>query len=171
MTRRQINEQLDWMMEAPTLVEKQERAKTLAKANATFLPYMRMAFLKEQKICGVPEGMPDTYKPEFDVPDGIAQTTVAQEYRRFKNFITGGPILRLAPYKIEETWINLVEGLHWKEAKVMVTIKDQVLETLYPGITELMRSLGMPVDVEVASPAAPNRGRKKIEKIIAPPLV
>jgi hypothetical protein len=167
MTRRQINEQLAWLMEGETLEERQTRAKSLAQSNSVFLPYMRMAFIKSQKILGIPEGMPDTYKPEFDVPDGIAQTTAMQEYRRIKNFIEGGPILRLHPYKIEETWINLMEGLHWKEAKVLVAIKDQVLEREYPGLTEVMESLGMPVDVKLDPP---RRGRKRTKKVATTPV-
>jgi hypothetical protein len=170
--RRQLNEKLDWIMEIDDLQEQQKRAKLTAQKDNTFLTFMRMAFLKSNKITGIPDGMPDTYKPEPDVPDGTSDTIAVKEIRRIANFLPNGSVQSLNPAQREMQWIRLMEGLHWKEAKVIIAIKDQVLEELYPNITALMKSLGMPVDVVVpekpknsksATPVPKKKRPRKVE--------
>jgi len=129
MKFRQLNEALDAVTLAPTLEERVGLMHNLARTDSAFVPLLRMAFIPTEKIVGIPEGVPDTYKPEKDMPDGISDTTVRQELRRIRNFITGGSVEKLNRVKRESLWISMLEGFHWKEAEVLTHIKDQTLLT------------------------------------------
>jgi len=137
-----LNEKLDWIAQGNTLEEQVERTKQVAKIDGTFAPLMRMAVILEEKIIGIPEGMPDTYKPDTALPNGISDTTVRQEFRRIKNFQINGS-MQLAPtHKREISWIQMLEGMHWKEANILIHIKDQTLLQVYPNMREVLTQLG-----------------------------
>lgn len=143
-----LHEKLDYITKAESLNEQVERAREVAKADATFPQFMRMAGLLEEKISGIPEGMPETYKPDTAIPDGISFTTARQEFRRLKNFQASGTMQQVPKHRRETTWIQMLEGMHWKEANVLVHIKDQTLFSLYPSMREVLTTLGMQVNVQ-----------------------
>lgn len=143
----QLNEKLDKIAKGVNLDEQIAIAKQIAAADVTFLPFMQMATNLESKLSGLPEGMPETYKPETDIPDGIADTTARQEFRRIKNFLPGGSMQGLSGARRETMWIQMLEGMHWKEANTMVHIKDQTLLELYPNLREVLIKLNVPVNL------------------------
>ena len=143
----QLNEKIDFILQGSDLVEQATRAQAIARSDATFVPLMHMASLRAQKIIGLPEGMPSTYKPETSIPNGIADTTVRQEFRRIKNFLPGGSTESLPRTHRESVWTTLLQGLHWKEADVIINIKDQTLFTKYPQLRNVLVELSVKVDV------------------------
>lgn len=159
---RQLNEKLDWISEGSSLDERVHRIRTLINNDAIFFEFMKMSVVPEMKLVGLPSGMPDTYKPETDLPDGIADSTARQEFRRIKNFLSNGTMQSLPAAKRESHWIQMLEGMHWKEAQVMIQIKDQTLLQAWPNLREVFAQIGLPtgtgLETESSKPA--KKGRK-----------
>jgi hypothetical protein len=155
-----LNEKLDYIAQGATVDEQVERARNVASIDGTFGPLMRMATIKEEKISGLPVGMPETYKVDSAMPDGIANTTTRQEFRRIKNFGPNGPMQNVPTYKREINWIQIMEGLHWKEANVLIHIKDQTLFLIYPNMFEVLTKLGTQINIE----NVPEKKTKKNKK-------
>lgn len=155
-----LNEKLDWIAQGATLAEQVDRTKQVAKIDGTFAPLMRMAVLESDKLQGLPDGMPDTYKPDTTMPDGFANTDTRAEFRRIKNFQSGGTMARVPNRKLETLWVQMLEGMHWKEANVLVHIKDQTLLQIYPNMREVLTQLG----AKIASPEVTETKKKKKPK-------
>jgi hypothetical protein len=149
----QIDEKLDWISEAKTLDEQVARTKQVAQMDATFATLMRMAVTEKEKLCGLPAGVPSTYKPKTDVPNGTSLTTVRQELRRLKNYLSDGSYKDIPGVKREGIWLGIIEGLHWKEATILTHIKDQTLLVIYPNMREVLMKLGAPISVPDNVPA------------------
>lgn len=77
----------------------------------------------------LPEGEPP-FKPAAE-PLGMTETNLYTEARRLYVFMKP----ELTPLKRETLFINLLEGIHPEEAKVVIAVKDQKLHKLYPKIT------------------------------------
>ena len=137
-----LNEKLDWIAKGATLQEQVERTKQVAKIDSSFAPLMRMAVLEAEKLQGLPAGMPETYKPDTSIPDGFANTDARAEFRRIKNYQAGGTMSRVPGHKRETLWVQMLEGMHWKEANVLVHIKDQTLLEIYPNMYDVLTELG-----------------------------
>lgn len=86
------------------------------------------AFLKDKKFL-LPEGAPP-FKQDA-APIGMTPSNLRQELRRFYIFQRAD----LSNLRREELFIGLLEGLHPKEAELMVAIKDQTLHKMYKKIT------------------------------------
>jgi len=154
-----LNEKLDYIAEGETLEDQISRTKEVAKIDQSFAPYMRMAVLENERIVGLPEGMPDTYKPETDIPDGISFSTARQELRRIRSYMADGAMQNVPSHQRELKWIQLLEGMHWKEANILVHIKDQTLLDIYPNMREVLIALG--ADVKIPAKKKTTRKSKK----------
>jgi hypothetical protein len=152
-----LNEKLDWIAKGTSLEEQIQRTKQVAKIDGTFAPLMRMAVLDAEKMVGMPAGMPETYKPDTSMPDGFAHTDARGEFRRIKNFQAGGSMQKVPGHQREKLWVQMLEGMHWKEANVMVHIKDQTLLSIYPNMREVLTALGAKITI----PETPVKPKKK----------
>jgi hypothetical protein len=74
------------------------------------------------------------YKKETDIPVGKSHSNLYREGRRLYIFIEG-QAPNLKPYRREMLFIELLEGLHYTEAEVLIAVKDKTLQDLYPGVT------------------------------------
>lgn len=156
-----LNEKLDYIAKGETLDVQVERTREIARLDVTFAPLMRMAVIAEEKLSGLPEGMPETYKPETAIPDGISNTTARQEFRRIKNFLPNGSMQKVPSHKREVSWIQMLEGMHWKEANVMVHIKDQTLLQVYPNMREVLTTLGAKINIQETAQETPKKKKPK----------
>ena len=156
-----LNEKLDWIAKGATLQEQVERTKAVAKLDGTFAPLMRMAVLESEKLQGMPEGMPETYKPDTTVPDGFAQTEARVEFRRIKNYQAGGSMGNIPSSKRETLWVQMLEGMHWKEANILVHIKDQTLLQVYPKMRQVLTELGAKITLPEVSETTKKKKPKK----------
>lgn len=156
-----LHEKLDWIAQATTLDEQVDRTKQVAKIDATFAPLMRMAVLEAEKLHGLPTGMPDTYQPDTSLPDGFANTDVRAEFRRIKNFQSGGSMEKIPGHKRETLWVQMLEGMHWKEANVMIHIKDQTLLEIYPNMREVLTQLGAKITLPEVTETKKKKKPKK----------
>ena len=164
--RSQINEKLDWIIAGETLEEKVFRARAVSQMDPTFPNFIRMACIDEEQIVGLPEGIPEKVNAEDDLPDGIAFTTLRQEIRRVRNFRKGTEVQNLSAMKRENLWLQLLEGIHWKEQEILTQIKDRTLFYAYPELFDIMEALGAPVDIPrpVAGEEVENPKAENIEK-------
>lgn len=81
----------------------------------------------------LPEG-DAPYKKEVDLPVGKSHSNLYKEGRRLYIFLIGyAPNLK--PYRKEQLFIELLEGIHWTEADLLIAVKDKNLESMYPGVT------------------------------------
>ena len=49
----------------------------------------------------------------------------------------------LAPWKREQQWVNILEGVHHKEAKILTAVKDGKLLELYPALEKILPDIGI----------------------------
>ena len=76
----------------------------------------------------VPEG--DVPYKENEVPIGTDHTSLRREYKHLYNFVKGGND-GLSSLRRETMFIQMLEGLHPEEAKILCLVKDKCLQTKY----------------------------------------
>ena len=79
-------------------------------------------------ISVLPEG-PVPYK-ENEVPIGTDHTSLRREWKNLYHFVKGGND-RLSAIRRETMFIQMLEGLHPEEAKIVCLVKDKDLESKY----------------------------------------
>jgi hypothetical protein len=67
---------------------------------------------------------------ENEVPVGTDHTSLRREYRQLYHFVKGGND-SLSSLRRETMFIQMLEGLHPEEAKILCLIKDKQLSTKY----------------------------------------
>ena len=80
----------------------------------------------------IPDGQVP-YEPN-DVPIGTDHTSLRREWKTLYHFIKGGNNT-LSSLRRESMFIQLLEGLHPKEAEIICLVKDKELESEYPKVT------------------------------------
>jgi hypothetical protein len=79
----------------------------------------------------LPSGAPP-YK-EAPQPMGMTSINLTMETRRFQLFTNDRK--DISRVRKETMFVQLLEGIHPSEAKLLIAIKDQNLESIYPRIT------------------------------------
>ena len=97
--------------------------------NAALKFIFQYAFIPEQKF-ELPEGAPP-FK-EDAAPIGMSPANFTQETKRLYVFTKARPLNKV---RKEQLFIQLLENIHPSEAKLLVAVKDQVLNKLYKNIT------------------------------------
>ena len=64
-------------------------------------------------------------------------TSIRQEFKKFYNFLQGGNP-GLSSLRRETMFINIVQGLHPREAEILCLVKDKKLQTKYKITKELV---------------------------------
>ena len=64
-------------------------------------------------------------------------------------------------YKREMSWLQMIEGMHWKEANIMIHIKDQTLLNIYPNMHEVLTTLGVNINIEASQETSKKKKPKK----------
>jgi len=113
-----MNEVLQKVSNAKT---KAQKIKLLNEYNSPALRAILIANFDESVISMLPDGdVP--YKPN-DAPEETEHTKLIQEYRKLYLFFKGGANISQA--RRETLFIQLLEGLHAKEAEVLTLVKDK----------------------------------------------
>jgi hypothetical protein len=86
------------------------------------------AFMPSRKFL-LPEGQPP-FEPSKE-PIGMTPSNMLAEIRRFYVLCRSD----LRPSKRETVYIQMLEGVHPDEAKIIQAVKEQTLSQLYPNIT------------------------------------
>ena len=69
-----------------------------------------------------------------DAPEGTEHTMLITEARKLFHFIKGGNP-KITRNKRESMFVQMLEGLHESEAKLLVAAKDKKLHQLYKGLS------------------------------------
>lgn len=86
------------------------------------------AFIPKYKFL-LPDGEPPFRKD--DSPLGLSPSKVQAEIRKFYIFVDE----KIPANKRESVFINMLESVHSGEAAVLIAVKDQTLNRMYPNIT------------------------------------
>ena len=71
---------------------------------------------------------------ENEVPVGTDHTSLRREWKNLYHFIKGGND-ELSGLRRETMFVQMLEGLHPAEAKIVCLVKDKDLLSLYPKVT------------------------------------
>ena len=74
------------------------------------------------------------YKPN-EVPEGTEHTRLNQEYRQLWHYIRGADS-KTPQFRKEQMFVQLLEGLHESEARLLVNAKDKRLHQVYKGLSK-----------------------------------
>ena len=144
MKFRQANEGFEWVLKGESVDEQVNRLKQWASTNQTLVPLLRIGVGAEKVEWNLPEGEPETVKLKTDIPAGMGETTIQLEWRRVSQFFTEGSNMnKLKDWKRETQWLQILEGVHHQEAKILTAVKDGVLLEIYPELEKLMAPLGI----------------------------
>jgi len=80
----------------------------------------------------LPKGTPPYI--ENEAPDGTEHTLLSNEAKRLWHFVEGADADTTITHK-ETMFIQMLEGLHKDEAKVLLGMKDKALNKMYKGLT------------------------------------
>ena len=124
-----IHEILDLVGEQRT---KAKRVEILKEYRDDSLTAILIWNFDDRVQSAVPEGQVP-YK-ENEVPVGTDHTSLRREWKQLYHFIKGGNDT-LSSLRRESMFIQLLEGLHPKEAEIICLVKDKELEEVYPKVT------------------------------------
>jgi hypothetical protein len=165
MKFRQTDEGFDWVLKGESVDEQVSRLKQWAGTNQTLVPLVRIGVGAEKVEWNLPEGQPENIKLKEDIPEGMGETSIQLEWRRISQFFDPASNMNKLPdWKREMNWLQILEGVHANEAKVLTAVKDAVLLSLYPKLEKLMEPLGItgynkPVKTKKKTPK-----KKKVSK-------
>ena len=113
-----LNEVLQKVSNAKT---KAQKIKLLKEHNTPALRSILIANFDESVISMLPDGEVPYKKNE--APEDTEHTKLAHEYRKLYLFFKGGA--NVSQTRRETLFIQLLEGLHKKEAEVLTLMKDR----------------------------------------------
>ena len=115
------------------------RAKKVEILQEYANPALKSLFIwnfDETVISVVPAGdVP--YNPN-EVPVGTDHTSLRKEYKHLFNFVKGGND-SLTSLRRETMFIQMLEGLHPEEAKILCLVKDKALQSKYKLTYEVIK--------------------------------
>lgn len=112
---------------------KEEKAKILRAYDSIPLRGILELNYHPDKKMSLPAGEPP-FKKDTTVPDGYSDSNLYVEYRRF--YIWTTPMNNISKIRKESLFIQMLEGLHWKEAEVVCLAKDRKLTEKYKSLKE-----------------------------------
>ena len=125
-----FSEILDLVHKAKT---KDKKVEILRKYNSDALRMVIKSSFDPNIVWVMPKGNVP-YTPN-DAPAGTEHTRLATEAKKLFRFIRGGD--NITPqFKKEQMFVQLLEGLHEDEAKVICHAKDKVLHQKYKGLSD-----------------------------------
>ena len=124
-----IHEILDLVGEQRT---KAKRVDILKEYRDDSLTAVLISNFDDRVKSAIPDGQVP-YK-ENEVPVGTDHTSLRREWKQLYHFIKGGND-SLSSLRRESMFIQLLEGLHPKEAEIICLVKDKELEEVYPKVT------------------------------------
>ena len=120
-----VNEILDYVSSQKSKIAKVEALKEYR--NDALVSILIWNF-DPTAISVLPEG-PVPYK-ENEVPIGTDHTSLRREWKNLYHFVKGGND-RLSAIRRETMFVQMLEGLHPEEAKIICLVKDKDLESKY----------------------------------------
>ena len=114
------------------LKTKKDKIEYLQKYNTDALRMVIKSSFDPKIEWALPEG--DVPYTPNEAPEGTEHSVLSQEARTLFNFIKGGNG-QLTQNKRETMFVQMLEGLHADEAKLIVAAKDKKLHQVYKGLS------------------------------------
>ena len=114
------------------LKTKKDKIEYLQKYNTDALRMVIKSSFDPKIEWALPEG--DVPYRANEAPEGTEHPLLSQEARTLFNFIKGGNG-QLTQNKRETMFVQMLEGLHADEAKLIVAAKDKRLHQVYKGLS------------------------------------
>jgi hypothetical protein len=114
------------------LKTKDAKIEHLRKYNTDALRMVIKSSFDPKIEWSLPEGEVP-YTPA-EVPEGTEHNVLAHEARKLYHFIKGGNP-QITQNKREAMFVQMLEGLHEDEAKLLVAAKDKKLHQVYKGLS------------------------------------
>jgi len=119
------------ILEEVNLLTKRElKLKTLRSYDSPVLRGILKLNFDENEIMDLPPGEPP-FRKDIKIPEGYSETNLYVEFRRFYIWMKKTSNPNLSKVRKESLFVQMLEGLHWKEAEVVCLAKDKKLETKY----------------------------------------
>jgi hypothetical protein len=119
---------------AVLLKTKKAKIKFLKENNTLALRDILRGSFDDGIVFTLPKGSPPFNQD--DAPVGYSRTTLQHVTNRFSYFVKGGKGDALQRPKVERMFIEILEGVHVKEAELVILMKDKKLTSVYKGITK-----------------------------------
>ena len=115
--------------------DKPKKIEVLRKYNTPGIRMILKGAFDPKIKWDLPEGTPPYI--ENEAPAGTEHTFLEVEAKRLYNFAVGGND-QLNKIRKETLFIQMLEGLHASEAKVLIDVKNKSLNKSYKGLTSDM---------------------------------
>lgn len=122
----------------PQVLDEVEKAKTFEEKVATLQRYNTTALrgllnmnYNPGLIFSLPDGDPP-FKKRVELPIGTTESNLYAEYRRFYIWLRPN---ELSKTRKEVLFIQMLEGIHYTEAELVLAIKDRKLTHKWPSVT------------------------------------
>lgn len=112
----------------------EERIKILQDNNCLAIRDVLKAAFDDSIKLSLPEGAPD-YKDSLS-KEGLSPTSLMRATRDFVYFTTSGKGAPLKQAKRETIFLQMLEGIHPRDAKIVIAMKDKKLQEEYPALTK-----------------------------------
>lgn len=139
--RLSIHEVLEKAATAKTRKEKIEVLQ--ANKTTTLLNILKLAYSKSYKW-DLPEGDPPLARQDRTMPLGVSDSNMFTQMRTM--YIYDAAFTKVPRARKETLFINLLEGLHYTESDMLLSIKNHTFTKRYPGITAAVVREAFPQD-------------------------
>ena len=133
---KQIDEALNWAVEAETTDELRERVRAISLGNSVLMRLVAWGVGYEEGIIGLPPGQPPV--KDEGLPVDMGDTNITREFRRLVQFRAGGGFQKVSAFRREDVWVQILQGIHQGERNVLTAIKDATLLELYPQLADVL---------------------------------
>ena len=125
-----FSEILDLVHKAKT---KEQKVKILKQYNTPALKAVIKSSFDPNIQWAIPKG--DVPFTRNDVPIGTEHTVLATQSNKLWHFIRGADN-ETPQFKKEQMFVQMLEGLHESEAKLLIAAKDKKLHQVYKGLSK-----------------------------------
>jgi len=121
--------------------KKEDKIRILKENESWALKDIIMGSMDTSIKWNLPGGQP----PYTACEEQSAPTNLLRENTKFKYFVKGGPGEKMQPVKRESIFIGILEGVHPKDAKLVIAMKNKekipgltrpIVEEAFPGLLE-----------------------------------
>lgn len=128
---REVYEIFDRVQSATT---QEERISVLKENNCLAIRDVLRAAFDDTIVFTLPEGAPD-YRDSLS-KEGNSPTSLMRATRDFTFFVKRGKGDALTQTKREMLFLRMLEGIHPRDAKIVIAMKDKKLQEEYPALSK-----------------------------------
>lgn len=121
---------------AAAVATRLEKMEVLKKHNSLGLRDILRAAYDDSIVFNLPAGVPE-YKSHVS-KEGMAPSSLQRQTRKMTYFVKRGQGDSLQPIKRERIFLQVLEGIHPKDAEILIAAKEKKLNGKFKGITKAL---------------------------------